>query len=52
MSSIVRTNMKRLFREKKGKKFYLNPTNNRKRTHGRIIQVDPKTEKVIRHFYN
>ena len=47
MSSIARTNIKRFFRPNKG--LILNPQNNRKRTRGRIVQVDPKTGKKITH---
>ena len=46
MSSIVRTNMKRPLREKE---IYLNPQNNRKRTRGRNVQVDPITGNKITH---
>ena len=46
MSSIVRTNMKRPLREEN---FYLNPQNNRRRTRGRNVQVDPATGNKITH---
>ena len=47
MSSIVRSNSKRQLQ--KAKPMHMSPTNNRKRTNGRIVQVDPESGRQIRH---
>lgn len=47
MSSIIRSNSKRQLQ--KAKPLHMSPMNNRKRTAGRIVQVDSKTGRQIRH---
>lgn len=43
------TSFRRQAKKMKEKLFHLNPVNNRKATRGRLIQVDPKTGRQIRH---
>ena len=49
MSSIVKTNMKRFLRSTEDRDIRLNPQNNRRRTNGRNVQVDPATGNKITH---
>ena len=43
------TSFRRQASKRKAKPMHMSPTNNRKRTLGRIVQVDPESGRQIRH---
>lgn len=48
MASLMRTMKRQTLKVEQP--FHFNPKNNRKRTRGRVVQVDPKTGRQIVHL--